>query len=391
MRIIRHALAVLAVASLGVLGASDAFAASAAKPGSVQGVLKDPNGLAVTGLGTTTKVTFKNQASGESFTANVTVDGTFSLAKIPAGKYEVSLPIVSAMYMGYEQKDVEIAAGKALKLELPIAWGMNLGTIGDDPVLLGNDLRRQSKYVDGPTPRTADGHPDFNGNWFVISDATRGTRLPPMKPWAKAIADKVAIAMRPGPDGKPATQHSGVYCLPQHATPEILPFPQEFVQTSGRLIMLNEFETPAMREVFLDGRQHPDMNLWNPSWYGHSIGHWEGDTLVVDSVGYNGTTPGYGIHTEVLHIIERLSRPSVGRILIDITATDPRAWTGPQEIHYELGLFNGDDLHEWVCAENNATQHFGEEPWLKMIQRLLATAPAGALEGTDVDMPAAKP
>jgi hypothetical protein len=387
----RVAVATLAVASLGLLATSATFAAQAPKPGSVQGILKDPNGLAVTGLGDTTKVTFKDQATGKTYTAQVKVDGSYSFAKLPPGKYDLELPIVSAMYMGYTQMGVEIAAGKVLKLDLPIAWGMNLGTIGDDPVLLGNDMRRLSKFVDGPTPRTADGHPDFSGNWFVVSDATRGQRQPPMKPWARAIADKVAAALRPGPDGKPATQYSAVYCLPQHATPEILPFPQEFVQAKTRLIELNEFETPAVREIFLDGREHPDPNLWNPSWYGHSIGRWEGDTLVIDSVGFNAITPGYGIHSEALHIVERVTRPSVGKILIDITATDPNAWTGPQQIHYELGFFNNDDLHEWVCAENNATQHFGEEPWLQMIQRLMATAPAGALEGKDAAAPVAKP
>jgi hypothetical protein len=390
MRSFRQGLALLAMASLGVFAAATALAASAPKPGSVQGILRDPNGIAVTGLGTSTKVTFKNQATGETLAAAVTLDGTFAIAKVPAGKYELTLPITSAMYMGYEQKDVEIIAGKALKLELPIAWGMNLGTIGDDPVLLGNDLRRMSRFVDGPTPRTPDGHPDFSGGWFMVSDATSGDRQPPMKPWAKAIADQVAAAMRPGPN-KPATQYAAVYCLPQSATPVLLPFPQEFVQNKDRLIELNEFETPAMREIYLDGRPHPDLNLWNPSWYGHSVGHWESDTLVIDSIGFNEITPGYGIHTEALHIVQRVTRPSVGKILIELTATDPWAWTGPYQKHYELGLVTSDEIHEWVCAENNQTRHFGEEPWLDMIQRLMATAPEGARQGKDVAAPSAKP
>jgi hypothetical protein len=384
-------MAVLAVASLCTFSPGESRAAGAPKPGAVQGILKDPNGLAVTGLGTNTRATFKNQQTGQTFVANVTLDGTFALASIPAGKYELSLPIVSAMYMGYEQKDIEIAAGKTLRLELPIPWGMNLGTIGDDPVLLSNDLRRQSRYVDGPTPRLADGHPDFNGGWILIPDATRGIRVPPMKPWAREIFDKVQATMRPGPDGKPATQYSSVYCLPQSATPELLPFPQEFVQTPGRLAELNEFETPAVREIYLDGRKHPDPDHWNPAWYGHSVGQWEGDTLVVDSVGFNDVAPGYGIHTEALHIVERMTRPSVGKIVIETTAADPWAWTGPQELHYELGLVTSDEIHEWVCAENNATQHFGVEPWLTMIRRLLATAPPGALEGKDASSPASPP
>jgi hypothetical protein len=390
MRLIRCALPLLAVVAMVTHGTIDAQAAGAPKPGSVHGVLKDPNGLVVTGFGDNTKATLKNSATGESMTVMVTVDGTFSFPKVPAGQYLLTVPISSAMYMGYEQKDVVVAAGKVLKLDLPIKWGINLGTIGDDPTLLGNDLRRMSKYVDGPTPRTADGHPDFNGNWVNIPDRRSGPRQPPMKAWAAALNEQVAVAMRPGADGKPSTQHSGVYCMPQSATPVLLNFPQEFVQTKDRLIELNEFETPAFREIYLDGRPHPDPNLWNPAWYGHSIGHWDGDTLVIDTVGYNEWTPGYGIHTEALHVVQRYTRPSVGRLVIDVTAYDERAWTGPYEFHYEQGLFTADGLQEWVCSENNQTQHFGEEPWLKMIHRVMDGAPPGAREGTSVE-PQAKP
>jgi hypothetical protein len=388
MRATRFAWVVLACAGLATFVAGDALAARAPKPGSVQGVLKDPNGLVVTGFGDNTKATLKNSATGESLTVTVTVDGTFAFPKVPAGTYLLTVPISSAMYMGYEQKDVEVPAGKALKLELPIKWGINLGTIGDDPTLLGNDLRRMSKYVDGPTPRTADGHPDFSGNWVNIPDRRSGARLPPMKPWAAALNAMVVKAMTPGADGKPSTQHPGVYCMPQSATPVLLNFPQEFVQTKTRLIELNEFETPAFREIFLDGRAHPDPNLWNPAWYGHSVGTWEGDTLVIDSTGFNEWTPGYGIHTEALRIVQRYTRPSVGRLVIDVVATDPRAWTGPYEFHYEQGLFNGDDLHEWVCAENNQTEHFAEEQWLPLLHRVMEQAPPGAREGTLVDPPA---
>jgi hypothetical protein len=388
MRASQIAWAVLACASVAILGPAATQAAATPRPGSVQGILKDPNGLVVTGFGDNTKATLRNNATGESTTVMVTVDGTFSFPKVPAGKYLLTVPISSAMYMGYEQKDVEVAAGKVLKLDLPIKWGMNLGTIGDDPTILGNDLRRLSKYVDGPTPRAADGHPDFTGNWVNIPDRRSGPRLPPMKPWAAALNAMVLAAMTPGADGKPSTQHSGVYCMPQSATPVLLNFPLEFVHTKGRLVELNEFETPAFREIYLDGRAHPDPNLWNPSWYGHSVGQWEGDTLVIDSTGYNEWTPGYGIHTEALHVVQRYARPSVGRLVIDVTASDPRAWTGPHEFHYELGLITGDELQEWVCAENNLTQHFGEEPWLKMIHRVMEAAPQGAREGTWVEPPA---
>lgn len=378
-RTVRHLLVAMAIVNLSVWGCAMALAASglqrsARATGALRGVLKDPNGLVITGLDDT-QVQLKDSASGMIYSADVQVNGSFSIGDLPAGRYDLQLPMRSAMYLSYEQKDIEIAAGRTLKLDLPIQWGMNLGTIGDDPGLASNDLRRRSKYVDGPTPRTADGHPDFTGEWDYIPEKSVTFFSPvPMKPWAKAIADKLQAAMRPQ-NGNPGIQGPAAYCLPQSATPTALPFQFEFVQTPTRLIQLMEYLTPGQREIYLDGRPHPNPDTWNPAWYGHSVGHWEGDTLVVDSVGFNDITPGYGIHTEALHVVERITRPSVGRLVIDITATDPRAWTGPVHRHIEDGLITGEELQEWVCAENNEPSHFGGN-WADLIHGLMATVPA---------------
>ncbi len=109
------------------------------------------------------------------------------------------------------------------------------------------------------------------------------------------------------------------------------------------------------------------------------MGHWEGDTLVVDSVGFNDITPGYGIHTEALHVVERITRPSVGRLVDDITATDPKAWTGPYHGHIEDGLVTGEEIQEWICTENNESYHFGGN-WATVVHQLMATVPPNVLE-----------
>jgi len=105
----------------------------------------------------------------------------------------------------------------------------------------------------------------------------------------------------------------------------------------------------------MDGRKHPD-DLF-PTWWGHSIGHWEGDTLVIDTVGYNDKfwfdsrgTP----HTEQLHTIERFSRPNYGTLINDFTIIDPGAYSKPVQLKFIARRVRQDvELMEFVCTENN--------------------------------------
>src|SRR4029077_20079314 len=94
------------------------------------------------------------------------------------------------------------------------------------------------------------------------------------------------------------------------------------VQTPSLIVQMSEFDTPGYRQIFLDGRPHPNPKQWNPSWAGHSTGKWEGDTLVVDTVGFNELAGGVSIHTEKLHIIERIQRPDLGHLHVDTTVED---------------------------------------------------------------------
>jgi hypothetical protein len=192
-----------------------------------------------------------------------------------------------------------------------------------------------------------------------------------MRPWAKAIDDTLQAAMRPQKNG-PGSGGPAADCISHDATPERTAHEWEFVQTPTRLVQYITQEQPVTRMIYLDGRKHPNPDLWNPAWYGHSVGHWEGDTLVIDTVGFNNITPGYGVHTEDLHVVERITRPRVGHLVIDITATDPKAWTGPFHRHVEDGLVTGDEVLEWMCFPNDS--HFGGD-WLTDAQKLMATAP----------------
>ncbi len=314
------------------------------RPGSLNARMVDPNGAVITNLESVT-VTMTNKATGEVKSVPLPASGTFSIAGLAAGDYDLIIPIGCCMYTRYEQQGIKIEAGKETKLDLPIAWGMNLGTIGDDPVQLANDMRATAGNVTGPTPRMPDGKPDFSGFWANFpAPPGQGPRLPPMQPWAAEMNQQLQ---------KMNTQNAGAYCLPQSAVPIVGSFPYKIYQTKDALVSITEFFTPGWRQVFMDGRPHPPAEEWNPAWHGHSIGRWEGDTLVIDTVGFNEITPGFGVHSEKLHVIERWRRPNLGRLEVEITATDPEAWTGEHKFSFAASLIPNQEVLEFICAENN--------------------------------------
>ncbi len=107
----------------------------------------------------------------------------------------------------------------------------------------------------------------------------------------------------------------------------------------------------------MDGRKHPDPDDVIPTWWGHSIGHWEGDTLVIDTVGYNDKswfdargTP----HTDKLHTIERWTRTSYGTMTDDLTLDDPATFSHPVQLHFTArAIPPGDTLMEYICVDND--------------------------------------
>ncbi|MBV8842818.1 MAG: hypothetical protein JO307_08405 [Bryobacterales bacterium] len=217
--------------------------------------------------------------------------------------------------------------------------------------------------LSAPAPRTADGKPDLSGLWEPIGPATSsftgsGGRDPqfqdvakeikgglPFRPWAADLL-KARLAVNSKDDPDSHCQPLGPIKMHLH------PYPRRIIQTPGLLVMLFERDT-AYRQIFTDGRPLPVDP--QPSFNGYSSGKWEGDTLVVQTIGVkDGTwldvrgTP----MTDAAKITERFHRPTFGRLEIGITVDDPKAYTKPWSIQVTQAFAPDTDMLEFVCLEN---------------------------------------
>ena len=173
----------------------------------------------------------------------------------------------------------------------------------------------------------------------------------PFQPWAAAVYDyNSANDSKYDPEG---------YCLPPGG-PRMMatPYPMEIIQLpeQQRILMTFEGATHLWREIFMDGRQRPDGDALNPTYLGHSVGRWEGDTLVVDVVGFNEETwlDYYGHpHTDKLHVVERFSRPNKNTLHYEALVDDPGAYTQPWRIAWDIPWRPDAELAEYICQENN--------------------------------------
>jgi hypothetical protein len=199
--------------------------------------------------------------------------------------------------------------------------------------------------LSAPTPRLANGKPDFSGLWRTDNSgsAELGKAMDAIKPqtWAAAVAKKRKEEL--------FKDSSGVLCLPPGPMVDL--GVGKVVQTPNLLVML--FEGMLYREVFLDSRELPKDP--NPDWMGYSVGRWEGDTLVVESSGFNDRTwlDGEGHpHTEELRVTERFRRPDFGHLEVRKTLADPGAlmepWTVPLKFEFDADT----EAIEYVCNEN---------------------------------------
>jgi len=148
-------------------------------------------------------------------------------------------------------------------------------------------------------------------------------------------------------------QSDAANCLPP-GIPGIMsqPYPLEFLFTPGKVTIVIEAYN-QMRRVFTDGRTHPAE--LDPMWYGHAIGHWEGDTLVVDTVGVDPATDiGPGLHhSDKMHIVEKVRKVNEGRLEITTTIEDPEALTKPWTFTRGYIRHKDWDIKEYICEQNN--------------------------------------
>ena len=268
----------------------------------------------------------------------------------------------------------------------------------------GVPMNNGQPNMEGPTPRTADGKPDLSGIWalgrggggagrgqrgqgrggapggdaaapaaapargaapapaanagppvatfFDLGSAIQGGL--PYTPWARDLrAKRMADNMKDNPDA---------HCLPIGLTQlHLHPQPRKIIQTPKLIIMLYEAQG-GVRQIFMDGRPLPN-NDPQPWWYGYSIGHWEGDDLVVETTGFrddvwldvNGSPL-----TVTGKMTERMRRPNYGTLQTDITIEDPKSYTKPFTVRVNHRVMLNTDLIEFICQENEQSSQYFE-------------------------------
>ena len=270
-----------------------------------------------------------------------------------------------------------LLAGLALALSLP--------AVAQWPIYEAKQAPRKADgtaNLEAPTPRTRDGHPDLSGLWErsggggggggqnrtapqlpsdgsppVATFGNLGAGMPgglPYTPLAAMLrAERMADNQKNNPDAQ---------CLPMGLTQlHLHPQPRKIVQTPTLIVIMYE-GNEGLRQIFMDGRPLPtlDENL-QPWWYGYSIGRWEGDDLVVETVGFrddvwldvNGSPM-----TGRAKMTERFRRPSFGTLQVDVTIDDPTAYTKPFTVRVNQRLFADAELIEFICNENEKSVRF---------------------------------
>ena len=242
----------------------------------------------------------------------------------------------------------------------------------------------------GAPPRTPDGKPDFSGLWEPArgkggrgGESMNGTlplpfeiptspedppiaqffnigagfkeKLPPLTPWAAELR-----AQRKGNDNK---DNPDAACLPLGLTQlHMHPQPRKVIQTPRDIVILYEANGNT-RQILTDGRTLPNHDV-TPWWYGYSVGHWDGDTLVIETTGFRDDVwldvEGSPL-TSSGKMIERWRRLKFGLMQIDITIDDPKAYTKPFTVRVNHQLMPDTELMEFVCEERDAKHYVGKD------------------------------
>ncbi|HET8697887.1 MAG TPA: hypothetical protein VFO94_10400 [Gammaproteobacteria bacterium] len=209
-----------------------------------------------------------------------------------------------------------------------------------------------------PTPRRPDGTVDLGGDgiWTQpwITDFAKqlvGAKEVPFLPWTKAMFDYNAeTQVAYDPEG---------FCLPPGG-PRMFgtPYPSEFIQDDAhkRIIVIFEGGAHVWREIHMDGRPLPKREDLNPTYFGYSVGHWDKDTLVIETTGFNEKTwlnfNGM-MHTDQLTTVERITRPNLNTLHYEATINDPGAYSAPFTVAWDIRWTPGAELAEYICQENN--------------------------------------
>jgi hypothetical protein len=232
--------------------------------------------------------------------------------------------------------------------------------------------------MDAPTPRTPDGKPDFSGNWvrFRGEGGGGGARgrgaqpAPPADPNSPPVATFFelganmpgglpftpwAAELRKSRDAANSKDNPDALCLPMGITQFHMHSQPRKIMQNQHVIALMYEANYGLRYIYLDGRALPPQGEVQPFWYGYSVGRWEGDTLVVETNNFRdeGWLDVRGSPlTDQARIIERIRRPTYGKLEIDITIQDPKAYTKPFTVRVNHQISPDDEIIEFICNEN---------------------------------------
>ena len=215
--------------------------------------------------------------------------------------------------------------------------------------------------LSAPAPRTADGKPDLAGIWQAGRAGAAGQygfdydvaqNLPAdaLTPWAKTVRQTRVQDFR--------KDSPLAHCLPMS-----IPFLNfrglsRMVQTPELIVIMYESPNSPHRAIFMDGRELPKEP--SPTWLGYSVGHWEGDTLVVNSVGFNEQgwlDVGGNPQTESLRLTERFRRPDFGHLQLEVTFDDPKTFTTPFTLRMDKTYTADTEIFEDVCENERDSTH----------------------------------
>jgi hypothetical protein len=239
-------------------------------------------------------------------------------------------------------------------------------------------IKNGSPDLTAPAPRT-NGKPDLSGVWQA--ERTRVSELNRvlgetyakqqidfndlnkygldvfwgLKPAEEPLRSEAAALLKKRADeAAPVTR-----CLPSGLPMSLLVYAFKVIQTPDEIVMITESGDPA-RQIHTDGRSLPRDP--QPAWQGYSVGTWEGDTLAVDTTGFNAESwlDGFGHpRSETMHVRERYHRVDFGHMNLEITVDDPKYYTRPYTFSTHLTLIPDSDVLEFVCAENEKDRAHG--------------------------------
>jgi len=239
--------------------------------------------------------------------------------------------------------------------------------------------------LEAPTPKASDGHPDLSGLWTRAPGDGRGGRgraganappPPPPPPGTPPVATFFdlganvtgGLPLTPwGSDllkqrlARDSKDNPDAMCMPMGFTQfHQQPQPREIIQLKDKLLILYEANY-GLRQIYTDGRALPKQGDPQPQLYGYSVGHWEGETLVVESNNFRGAEDGPfdgwldvngRPYSREVKFTERFTRPTFGRLTLDVTVDDPKAYTKPFTVRINQQILPDTEMIEFICNEN---------------------------------------